>query len=404
MPRLFLYSSGGLDEDTKMKRTDMPPCSQSSETVFLPSYSGGSCCAESHGESRPVLPRLDQGFVTGVVATPVGSLPRVSSQLQGRDHWGAFKARWGVGRMDYAVDPGLYALGNPDRESPVLVSANYKLSFDVLRSALPGRDIWILVLDTKGINVWCAAGKGTFGTEELLGRIESSGLREVVNHRFLIVPQLGAPGVSAYIVKKLSGFAVRFGPIRAGDIPAYLDAGFKATSDMRLKTFPLWERAVLIPVELVGTMKPALIIAPLLFLLGGFVGPAGFWPSAFHEGVFAVLALLSAILAGAVIHPLLLPYLPGRAFSVKGLSLGAVVAVIVLSMHGYDLSLWRGRLGILAWLLLIPAVTAYLAMNFTGASTFTSPSGVNREMRWALPTEIGLGLTGLFLWVVSYLV
>jgi len=178
--------------------------------------------------------------------------------------------------MDYSIDPGLYALGKPDRESPVLVSANYKMSFDALRSALPGRDLWIMALDTKGINVWCAAGKGTFGTEELAGRIESSGLKEVVSHRSLILPQLGAPGVAAHTVKKLSGFGVRYGPIMAADLPAYIDAGFKAASKMRLKTVPLRERAVLIPVELVETIKPTLIIAPVLFLLGGIGGPAGF--------------------------------------------------------------------------------------------------------------------------------
>ncbi|PIU99916.1 MAG: acetyl-CoA synthase subunit gamma, partial [Syntrophobacterales bacterium CG03_land_8_20_14_0_80_58_14] len=336
--------------------------------------------------------------------TPAGSVPRVSSELQWRDHWGAVKARWGVGRMDYSIDPGLYALGNPDRESPVLVSANYKMSFDALRSALPGRDLWIMALDTKGINVWCAAGKGTFGTEELAGRIESSGLKEVVSHRSLILPQLGAPGVAAHTVKKLSGFGVRYGPIMAADLPAYIDAGFKAASKMRLKTFPLRERAVLIPVELVETIKPTLIIAPVLFLLGGIGGPAGFWANVLHEGSFAVLAFLSAIVGGAVIHPLLLPYLPGRAFSAKGLALGAVVEVMMLSLQGYDLSMWAGRLGILAWLLIIPAVTAYLAMNFTGASTYTSPSGVNKEMRWALPTEIGMGLSGLIIWVASRLI
>ena len=377
---------------------------QKEEATVFPIYTGSACCGSGVGETRTSLPRLDQGFVIGSVSTPAGSVPRVSSELQWRDHWGAVKARWGVGRMDYAIDPGLYALGNPDRESLVLVSANYKISFDELRSALPGRDLWILALDTKGINVWFAAGNGTFGTEELVGRIESSGLKEVVSHRSLILPQLGAPGVAAHTVKKLSGFGVRYGPIKAEDLPAYIDAGFKATSKMRLKTFPLKERAILIPVELVETIKPTLIIAPVLFLLGGIGGPAGFWANALHDGSFAVLAFLSAIVGGAVIHPLLLPYLPGRAFSAKGLVLGAVVAVIMLSLQGYDLSMWAGRLGILAWLLIIPAVTAYLAMNFTGASTYTSLSGVNKEMRWALPLEIGMGLSGLIIWVASRLI
>jgi hypothetical protein len=306
--------------------------------------------------------------------------------------------------MDYWIDPGVYALGAPDRESPVLVSANYKMSFDALRSALPGRDLWILVLDTKGINVWCAAGKGTFGTEELVKRIESSGLKEIVSHRSLILPQLGAPGVAAHRVKKLSGFGVRYGPIKAEDLPAYLDSGFKATGAMRLKSFTLRERAVLIPVELVEAVKPSLMIAPALFLIGGIGGPAGFWANAVAHGSFAVVAFFTAVLAGTVLNPVLLPYLPGRAFATKGLWLGTAVAVAILALQGSDLSAWAGRLSVLAWLLIIPAVTAYLAMNFTGCSTYTSLSGVNREMRWALPLEIGMGLTGLVIWIVSRMI
>jgi hypothetical protein len=372
--------------------------------TMLPSFPDAACCGAAPAGMSAPLPRPDQDFVTGSVLTPVGSLPQVSSNLEWRDRWGAIKARWGVDRMDYEVDPGLYALGHPDRESPVLVSANYKLSFDALRSALPGRNVWILVLDTKGINVWCAAGKGTFGTEELIRRIETSGLKEIVGHRSLILPQLGAPGVAAHTVKKRSGFGVRYGPIQAGDLPACLDAGGKATDAMRLKTFTLRERAVLIPVELVEALKPSLIIAPLLFLLGGIGGPAGFWENAIRDGSFAALAFLSAVGGGAVLHPLLLPYLPGRAFATKGLWLGAVIALLVLSTRTFESPLWAGRLEILAWLLLIPAVTAYLALNFTGCSTYTSLSGVNREMRWALPLEIGMGAGGVVVWIASRLV
>ncbi len=370
-------------------------------TNIFPIISDTAGCCPGTEETAATPPDLGQPFVTGSVATPVGRLPRVSSQLEWRDRWGAIKARWGVGRMDYSIDPGLYALGAPDRESPVLVSANYKMSFDELRRALAGRDLWILVLDTKGINVWCAAGKGTFGTEELVKRIESSGLSQIVGHRSLILPQLGAPGVAAHRVKKLSGFGVRYGPIKAGDLPAYLDSGFKATEAMRLKSFTLRERAVLIPIELVETIKPTLIIAPVLFLVGGIGGPAGFWANAATQGSFAVIAFLSAVVAGTVLNPLLLPYLPGRAFATKGLWLGAAVAVAILTLTGSDLSGWAARLSVAAWLMIIPAVTAYLAMNFTGASTYTSLSGVNREMRWALPLEIGLGLTGLVIWTVS---
>ena len=147
-------------------------------------------------------PRIDQPFVVGVIDTQAGQVPCISSVLTFKDNFGAVKVRFGIGRMHYTVDPGLYALGTPGPDDPVFVSANYKLSFDRLREALPGRNGWILVLDTKGINVWCAAGKGTFGTEELLQRISSSNLEKIVNHHTLILPQLAGPGVAAFEVKK----------------------------------------------------------------------------------------------------------------------------------------------------------------------------------------------------------
>jgi len=347
------------------------------------------------------LPSLDQPFIIGTIQTSVGAVPKISSSMEWTDHWGSIKARWGVGRMHYTVEPGLYALGSPDQKSPVMVTANYKMSFDRLREALPNRSAWIMVLDTDGINVWCAAGKGTFGTEELVGRIEASGLAQVVSHRELILPQLAGPGVAAHKVKKLSGFKVIYGPIQATDLPVFLDEGLKAIPEMRRKTFTMRERAVLIPVELVSVLKWFLVILPIFFLLGGLGESAGFWTNALNDGLFAVLSLVGAIVAGAVFTPLFLPWLPGRAFSLKGLIMGLIAAVIFISFRIEYLGSWHGRFEILAWFFLVPAISAYLAMNFTGASTYTSLSGVRKEMRWAVPLEIAAGVIGLSLWLGS---
>jgi hypothetical protein len=309
------------------------------------------------------------------------------------DRLGSFKVRWGIGRMHYTVDPGLYALGKPDQQSPVLVTSNFKMSFDRLRETLSGRNVWILVLDTRGINVWCAAGKGTFGTTELVSRIESSGLAQVVSHGELILPQLSGPGIAAHEVKKLSGFKVTYGPIRSRDLPNFLDNGHKANPKMRLKTFTTWERIILIPMELVAALKVGLIIMAVLFLLS-LLGGQG-WTSNLSHGLFSVIAVLTAIMAGAVLTPLLLPWLPGHAFSLKGASIGFLTALILLAFH------WGNRFEGLGWLILIPTVSAFLAMNFTGASTYTSLSGVKKEMRWALPLEIIGGVIGFGLWIGS---
>ncbi|HNY97271.1 MAG TPA: mercury methylation corrinoid protein HgcA [Smithellaceae bacterium] len=371
------------------------------EFPIIQEQAGCGCGGDNAADADDSGSSLDQPFVSGSLSTPAGLLPKVSSRLTRQDRWGTIKARFGVGRMNYAVHPGLYALGEPDENAPVLVTANYKMSFDCLRQALPGRNAWILVLDTKGINVWCAAGKGTFGTNELVYRIEASGLKKVVSHRKMVLPQLGAPGVAAHQVKKLSGFKVHYGPVRARDIPAYLDNGLRASREMRIVTFPLADRAVLIPIELQGAAKPFALLSLALLVLAGILGRSGFQTNLLHDGVFAVVALFAALFGGAVLTPLLLPWLPGRAFSVKGLSIGLVTALALMMARGVDVGAWAGRVEILAWLLIIPAIAAYLAMNFTGASTYTSLSGVKKEMRFALPLEITAGILGLMVWITS---
>ena len=172
----------------------------------------------------------------------------------------------------------------------MFVTGNYTLSFDALRTALAGRNAYLLVLDTKGINVWCAAGKGTFGTDELVSKIKSTGLEDAVNHRRLILPQLGATGVSAHDVKKLSGFEVEYGPVRAEDLPNYLKE-HRATAAMRQVRFNLGDRLVLAPVEMVNTFLPMLIIAGVMYLLGGGLSAVDAAAPGSHAGVFYPAAL-----------------------------------------------------------------------------------------------------------------
>ena len=301
--------------------------------------------------------------------------------------------------MNYTVSPGLYALGSPDPDAPVLVTANYKMSFDKLREAMRGWDAWILVLDTKGINVWCAAGAGTFGTKELVRRVKETRLPEIVNHRVLILPQLGAPGVAAHEVKKNSGFKVRYGPIRATDLPAFLEAGMKATPEMRQKTFTLRERAELIPIELIPGLKISIPLGLAFFFLSGLGSGAGYWPGVRHLGPLVVWALLLAVFGGAVLFPVLLPWISGRAFSLKGFFLGLVMDLVLWLFPGREFILLSGRLELWAWMFIVPALVSHMAMNFTGASTYTSLSGVKKEMRWALPLQIGGAIIGFALWI-----
>jgi len=339
---------------------------------------GQICCSVSQ-KNTPA-------WVSGNVVTPAGPVHQVSDVLSKTDYWEHFRCRTTSYRNDYKVNPGLYAVGDPDNNSDVLVSANYKYSFDLLRRELKGLDAWILVLDTKGINVWCAAGKGTFGSAELIRRISAAQLDKVVAHRRVIVPQLGAAGVSAFRVKQAAGFRVLYGPVRAKDIPAYIKAGYKATREMRRVNFPLYDRLVLTPMEINPAMKKFPLYAGLVLVVFGFSPSGIMFKDAFTGGLpFLFLGLLS-LFSGALLTPVLLPYVPFRSFAVKGWIIGLLS--VFLSSKFVPLLNQQNTFLLIVTYLFFPQASSYIALQFTGSTTFTGMSGVKRELRIAIPTYL----------------
>ena len=316
----------------------------------------------------------NQKWVERFVDTAAGPVPIVHTALSFNDVVGGWKVRWGIGRMSYRVEPGLYGIGNPDAESHVFVTANYKLSFDALRRELPGISGWIIVLDTKGVNVWCAAGKGTFGTAELVKRVFSTGIGSIVTHKRLIVPQLGAVGISAHEVEKLTGFKVVYGPVRARDIKEFLESNLRKTERMRTVYFPLSERLAVAPVEIVQSFKYA---AAIFVIFGIF---SAIEQRAVTSGIVTgFLPFLGAVFSGTVLFPALLPYLPFRSFAAKGYVLGLALAALFVGVS---------RMAVVPaafHLLLLPPIVSFLSLNFTGASTYTSLTGTKLELTISLP-------------------
>jgi acetyl-CoA decarbonylase/synthase complex subunit gamma len=340
---------------------------------------------------------MKQSFIIGQIETPAGIVEQVSTKWTNNDLLSTIKVRWSIGRMDYNVIPGLYAVGKPDDNSDVYVSCNFKLSFDILRRALHGIDAWILVLDTKGINVWCAAGKGTFGTQELAFRIKEHQLEKIVSHKKVIVPQLGATGVSAYKIKEETGFKVVYGPVKANDIPAFVANGYKATPEMRKINFNLWDRMKLIPVELFYAKYYLILIPAIFFILSGLNAHGFSVDYAWNYGGRATINLCIAYLSGCVLTPILLPLIPFKRFSLKGVTIGWLMAILLL----YFNFLGTNVVEIISWFLLIGGISSFMAMNFTGASTFTSLSGVQKEMKISLPVQIFGTTLGFIGWIIT---
>ena len=315
---------------------------------------------------------------------------KIETSLSFKDRLGACKVRLGFGRMSYSVLPGLYGIGNPDENSLIFVSSNYKLTFDKLRKELTGLNCFLLILDTEGINVWCAANKKTFGTSELINRIEQTRLVEVVKGRSLILPQLGAPGIDSNEVTKQTGFAVDFGPIRAKDIKKYLENDCHATKEMRTVNFNFLDRLVLTPVELMSALKTALFILGLVFVLNLFI------PRTFDLTDFIIF--LTTIITGTVIVPSLLPVIPSKFFAVKGWLVGLIITSLLLYHFGY---FEKQILLSVGYLFSMPAIAAYLALTFTGSTTFTSQSSVTKEVKLLLPFMIAFLGIGVILLLIN---
>jgi NAD-dependent dihydropyrimidine dehydrogenase PreA subunit len=200
----------------------------------------------------------------------------------------AYLARW----LPHRAPTGLFPLGRPDASSPVIVTASFSLTVKRVRRALAGRDVWLLVVNTEGINVWCAAAGGIFTESRVIDGVKVSRLSEKVSHRELILPPLCAPGVDREAVERETGFRCRFGPVQARDIPAYLDAGRRTSEAMRRFDFGARHRLdMFLPMNFPVYLAVALVLA--LVARGHLLGfTALFW------GAVALLYVLLDVIPG----------------------------------------------------------------------------------------------------------
>ncbi len=260
----------------------------------------------------------------------------------------------------------------------MLVTGNFDLTVRRVVKALDGRvDCWLLVADSAGINVWCAAGGGYFTAEKVITAVKSSRLAEVVSHHALILPQLAANGVDGWKVRQETGWGVHWGPVKAADIPAYLAARRKKTEAMRWVRFPLKDRLEMVSATL--GFYSLLILLPVLI----FWRPL-FWP---------VTAALSGL---SYFYAITLPWLPGRDGLLKSIPLTVI-----------------GLAGLAVWTAVIhplpPPQLFHWAIAVTAFSVFTgaelqgmSPLMRGEQANWGWEAAVGVALAAVY-WVTPLL-
>ena len=214
------------------------------------------------------------------------------------------------------IETGLRRIGNPGPESPVLVTCNFYLTMKRLTRILRGSDIWLLVADSKGINVWCAAGGEEFNTHSVVSIVKTSGIADEVNHRTLILPPLGAPGINANEVESQTGWKIKWGPVRAKDIPRFIEDHFKRDDNMKRVTYDLKERLD----TALGSLFPFYLIGGIGFLL------------------FGRQLLTDYFLSGAiafVVYFSLCPWIPGKNGLRKAIFLDVIFILVFILTEYY---------------------------------------------------------------------
>jgi ubiquinone/menaquinone biosynthesis C-methylase UbiE len=269
------------------------------------------------------------------------------------------------------IMPGLYAVGTPDRRSPVLVTGNFDLTVRRLVRAIDGVvDAWILVADSAGINVWCAAGGGYFTAEKVIAALKTAQLKERVDHHALILPQLCANGVDGWLIRRETGWGVFWGPARARDIPDYLQRKRRKTDTMRWVRFPLKDRLEMVTVTL--GFYGLLILLPVLIFWREH-----FWP--------ITLSLLGLSYFYAIVHP----WLPGRD------GLQKAVPLTLISMAGLVLYALLvaplPRLSFFHWIVGLTGLSVFTAAELQGMS----PLMRGEQANWSREAVIGAVLLAL---------
>ncbi len=137
---------------------------------------------------------------------------------------------------------GLIRIGNPGRNSPVFLTCNFQLTVERVKKALRGTDAYLLVANSRGVNVWCSATGGLFTNHDVVSVLKTSGIENCVDHKNVILPQLAATGIESKVVLNKTGWRVIWGPAYAKNIPAFIENKLRKTPEMREVEFSLDQR------------------------------------------------------------------------------------------------------------------------------------------------------------------
>ncbi len=249
---------------------------------------------------------------------------------------------------------GIIRIGNPNRNSPVLLTGNFHLTVTRVKQALNGLDAYLLVANSRGINVWCAATGGHFTNHDVISILKVSGIENLVDHRHVILPQLAGTGVEATVIKKKTGWQVTWGPVYARDIPQFLKNDLKKDVLMRKTRFGFIQRLEM-------AVAWAFLISAMLSLILIFIWKTAILPFNIFTWTFAFLIFIS--------FPIYRKYFQSNKIMGSGGFQLITWLMLMIVLIGYKLFFNPMSWGmIIRWAILLSIVSFTITMDILGCT------------------------------------
>ncbi len=121
------------------------------------------------------------------------------------------------------VTEGIFEIGNPDENSPVLVTTNFALTYFIVSGEVEASKVpaWLLVKDSEGLSVLTAWAAGKFGGDDVGLFVKKCGIMDKVKHTELIIPGYAA-AIAGDVEEELPGWTITVGPREAAHLAAFL--------------------------------------------------------------------------------------------------------------------------------------------------------------------------------------
>lgn len=312
------------------------------------------------------------------------------------------------GQVDHvAIEPGIYASGQTRPESPILVTSNYEYTYIKVMCDLAKGNIhaWVLCVDSRGINVWCAARGGDFGNKQLVEAVQATGIENVTGSKVLILPQLAAGGIEAPKLPKISAsfpFTVKFGPVWSKDLPEYLASKpARKPESMKLARFTMQNRLVAGFTHFAFSVRKIFLL-PTILLIAASLGLLSFWAGSAWILRFTIELWFSLLITNLILLAIAYPITRfTRNFIVKGLFLGVLNAFLV----GLLMMLLFPHAFLLSWNTAFDFWVAFFStMSFSGYTMDTSPREIDSQYLRFQVLNVTFLVLGIILSVVGPIV